>query len=668
MTTKLKLFMVAFLLPLFGLQAQSKLDNKVLITIGDEKITVKEFIDVYNKNNVDNEVIEKKTIDEYLDLFVNFRLKVKEAENMKLDTALSFKKELGGYRKQLAKPYFTNEQISEDLLAEAYERKMKDVRAAHILIALDKHALPADTLMAYNRAIELRNRIIKGESFEEVAEKESDDPSARDRAAIPGQAPFRKGNRGDLGYFTVFDMVYPFETGAYETPVGEVSMPVRSDFGYHLIKVSERSDALGVIQAAHIFLALTPDATAEDVAAKEEKINNIYKEIQEGKDFKSAVTSYSEDRGSAQRGGELTPFTVSRIVPEFIVTIKNMKEGEISAPIRTLYGFHIVKLLGVKRPGTLEEESTKMKERIAKDSRSLKTEAAVIQHIKADSKFKEYPKTLNAFLSTLDSTIIAGKFEISNNAEQDAVLFKLGQTAYSVKDFAAYITKKQTKQQTTSVPAVYGYQLYNEFVDASSLEYEDSKLEEKYPDFAALMNEYRDGILLFDLMDKEVWSRALKDTVGLAEFHQKNAQKYAWKERVDAMIFTISRPESLEKMKKLFEENLKPEEYREALQRDSIRYVSIQRGKFEKGDNQYVDRVEWKVGRSEELTSTVEKTVVVVNILETFDPMLKTLSEAKGLITSDYQNYLEKQWIANLREKYPVVIDDKLLEKVKAEY
>ena len=264
------LFVVSFV----SASAQSKLDKKVLMTIGDQKVTVKEFTDVYEKNNMKGDVIEKKTVDEYLDLFVNFRMKVMEAYEMKLDTNAKFKKELEGYRKQLAKPYFTNDEVSEELVEEAYQRKLKDIRASHILFTCDKHALPADTLKAYNKAMDVRKRALKGEDFGKLADTYSQDPSARGQKASD-KTPARPGNHGDLGYFTVFDMVYPFETGAYNTKEGEISMPIRSDFGYHIIKVQSITDAMGVINAAHIFLQLPSDASEEEVQNMKTKADNI---------------------------------------------------------------------------------------------------------------------------------------------------------------------------------------------------------------------------------------------------------------------------------------------------------------------------------------------------------------------------------------------------------
>ena len=313
--------------------AQSKLDKQVLMTIGDTPVTVKEFCDVYTKNNLKSDVIDKKSVDDYLDLFTTFRMKVMEAYAMQLDTSAKFKREFEGYRKQLAKPYFTNDEISEELIEEAYQRKLKDIRASHILINCDKHALPSDTLKAYEKAMDIRKKALKGEDFAHLAVLYSQDPSARDMKATE-KTPARKGNKGDLGYFTVFDMVYPFETGAYNLKEGEISMPVRSDFGYHIIKVNSITDALGNITAAHIFLRVPQDASEEDAQAVKEKADRIYEELTSntGAKWKDMVLKYSEDNGTKGTNGELSTFTVSRVVPQFIEAIKGLKPGEIAHP------------------------------------------------------------------------------------------------------------------------------------------------------------------------------------------------------------------------------------------------------------------------------------------------------------------------------------------------
>ena len=647
--------------------SQSKLDKKVLMTIGDEPVTVKEFTEIYNKNNLKDEVIEKKSVDEYLELFVNYRMKVMEAYEMQLDTSAKFRKELDGYRKQLAKPYFTNDEVSEELVEEAYQRKLKDVRASHILINCDKHALPADTLKAYNKAMEIRKKALKSD-FGMVAETYSQDPTARDHKA-DASGPARKGNHGDLGYFTVFDMVYPFETGAYNTPEGEISMPVRSDFGYHIIKVNSVTDALGVVTAAHIFLKLDADASEEDVQAMRAKADNIYKEIMDsdGKGWKDAVMKYSDDRGSANRSGELTPFTVSRIVPEFIETLKQLQPGEISKPVRTNYGFHIIKLISNTGVGSFEKERQAIAERVEKDMRSHKTEEVVLQQIKKDYGFKNNDKHIDQFIGSVDSTILSGKYVPAADLKSESVLFSIGKARYKVSDFVEYIQEKQTPQRYVSAKT-YAYQLFEAFQKAKIMDYADAHLEEKYPEFKTLMREYNDGILLFDLMEKEVWGKAISDTAGLREFFDRNASNYMWGDRVKACVITVNRPESLPKVRQYLDEGVPFDSLRATIARDSVQFVAVRNSFYQHGDNVFVDQTEWKAGVRNEIPSSVDKSTVIVNIIELRKPEKKTLNEARGIATSDYQTELEEQWMEKLRGKYPVKVNEKVLNQVRALY
>ena len=660
--------LTSILMSAFGLNAQSKLDKQVLMTIGDEKVTVKDFTDVYYKNNLKSEVLEKKSVDEYLDLFVNFRMKVMEAEAQQLDTSAKFRRELAGYRKQLAKPFMSSDDITDELLQEAYERKQKDIRASHILIRCDKHALPSDTLKAYNKAMDIRNRAMKGEDFGDLAVRYSEDPSAKPVKASD-QGPARPGNRGDLGFFTVFDMVYPFETGAYNTKEGEISMPVRSDFGYHIIKVNSVTDAMGTIQAAHIFLQLPFDAPADEVAAMKQKAENIYKEVmaQDGKNWNEAVTKYSDDRGTVSRGGALSNFTVSRIVPEFIEACKSLEVNEIAKPVRTDYGFHIIKLLSKSGVGSFEKESKGLTERIEKDMRSKKSEELVLKQVKKEYNFKANDKNIEAFMATVDSTILDAAYVPSDNVDMNATLFTIDKHPTTVMDFVDYIKAKQTRQKYVT-PATYAYQLYESFSNEKMMDYADAHLEDKYPEFKAMVQEYRDGILLFELMDREVWTKAVKDTVGLKEFHERNADKYMWSNRVLATVVTVTRPESLPKVKELIANGTPLDSLRSEMTRDSINYAYVRKGFYQKGDNQFVDQTEWKVGTMNEIPSTVDQSTVIVCIRELREPEPKTLKEAKGLVISDYQVELEQKWMETLHEKYPVIIDEKVLDKVRKLY
>ena len=666
----LKMFVLAaFVMPAFFANAQSKLDKQVLMTIGDQDVTVKEFNDVYYKNNLKSDVIEKKSVDDYLDLFTTFRMKVMEAERLQLDTSAKFQRELAGYRKQLAKPFMSSDDVTEELLEEAYQRKLKDIRASHILIRCEKNALPSDTLKAYNRAISIRKKALaKGADFGALADQYSDDPSAKGMKATD-QNPARPGNHGDLGYFTVFDMVYPFETGAYNTKEGEISMPIRSSYGYHIIKVQSVTDAMGSIQAAHIFLQLPYDAPEEDVAAMQQKANNIYNELmeQDGKNWSEKVKQYSDDKGTVTRDGTLSSFTVSRIVPEFIEVCKSLEIGQIAKPVRTNYGFHIIKLLGKSGIGTFEKEKQGLAERVEKDMRSKKSEEVVLKQVKKEYKFKQNDKNLEAFIATVDSTILRKEYEPSEKVDMNATLFSLQNNPTKVSEFVNYIKENMTMQKYAS-PGAYAYQLYESFSNGVVMDYADAHLEEKYPEFKALVQEYRDGILLFDLMDKEVWSKAVKDTLGLEEFHQRNASKYMWEDRAYASIITIARPESLPKVKALLDSGVELDSLRSVVQRDSIPGVFVRKAYFQKGDNNFVDQTEWKVGVRNEIPSTVDQSTTIVCIRELRKPEPKTLKEARGLVTSDYQVELEQKWVKSLKERYPVKINEKVLDKVRQMY
>ena len=666
----LKLFALAsFVVPALFATAQSKLDKQVLMTIGDQDITAKEFCDVYYKNNLKSDVIEKKSVDDYLELFTTFRMKVMEAERLQLDTSAKFQKELAGYRKQLAKPFMSSDDITDELMQEAYQRKQKDIRASHILIRCDKNALPSDTLRAYNKAMDIRKKALaKGADFGALADQYSDDPSAKGWEASD-QRPASPGNHGDLGYFTVFDMVYPFETGAYNTKEGEISMPIRSDFGYHIIKVQSVTDAMGTIQAAHIFLQLPFNAPEDDATAMKQKADNIYKQLmdQDGKNWNEIVAQYSDDKGTISRQGALSNFTVSRIVPEFIEVCKSLDINEIGKPVRTNYGYHIIKLLGKSGVGSFEKESKGLSERIEKDMRSKKSEEVVLKQVKSEYKFKQNDKNLETFLATVDSTILRAAYEPAASVDMNATLFTIEGKPTKVSDFVGYI-KENMKMQKYVTPATYAYQLYETFSNTTVMDYADAHLEEKYPEFKELVQEYKDGIMLFDLMDREVWDKAVKDTTGLKEFHERNASKYMWGNRAYATIITVTREESLPKVKALLDSGIELDSLRSAIQRDSIKYAFVRRGYYQKGDNQFVDQTEWKVGVRNEIASTVDQSTTIVCIRELRNPEPKTLKEARGLVTSDYQVELEKNWVQSLKERYPVKINEKVLDKVRKLY
>ena len=655
------------LLPVFTLvlllSSNAQVNNdEVLMTIAGKQVYVGEFLNIYQKNNVKGEAIDKKSLDEYLDLFINFKLKVKQAEELGLDTVSSFRTELNGYREQLAKPYFTDEATLNRLMLEAYEREKTDLRASHIFFRLKPDATPEDTLIAYQKAMAAREKLMKGDSFESVVIEFSEDPSSKDREATQ-QHPFLKGNKGDLGFFAVFDMVYPFENGAWNTPTGSVSMPVRTEYGYHLIKVTARRPALGKVTVAHIFLAIPKNATAEDSSRIEKRIDSVYAKLTAGYNFEDLVKTYSDDKGSAAKGGVLPAFGVNRMVPEFVDAIYSLDNvGDYTKPILTTYGWHIVKLIERKTQKPLEEEKVELKQRIMKDNRGDQTRQVVIARIRNEYGVTEDPAALKVFYGVVTDSIFLGKWKASMAGELTGTIFKIGNIAFSQKDFADYLASSQRKQEKQGIES-YVNRMYKDFMDENLLKYENSQLEQKYPEFKALMGEYRDGILLFDLTDQKVWSKAVKDTLGLAAFYQKNKNNYKWDTRLDASICTVKDAKEVLKVKNLLRSGISDAEVLKQVNSDSLKILTIESGKFSRKENKLIDAIPWTPGFSNEtVTNGITEFVYVRKVLK---PAVKELNEARGLITADYQNYLEKEWIASLRATYPVEVNKDVLAKIK---
>ena len=665
-TLKTWLIALSFMMAPSLLSAQSY-TKKTLITLGDKEITVKEFMDTYEKNNVNTEVIDKKSVDEYLDLYIDFKLKVAEAENLKMDTSASFIKELNNYRQQLAKPYFSNDDITDELVKEAYERMQYDINAAHILIKCDVNAVPSDTMAAYKKAMSIRERALKGENFGDLAAELSDDPSARDYEEIPGVRKAYKGNRGELGYFTVFDMVYPFETGVYNTAEGDISMPVRSSFGYHIIKVNSKTPASGYIRAAHIFLAVDPNDPTKTDSIVKIKAQNIYNEVvNDDKNWTDYVRRYSDDKGTLANNGVLSPFRVNQIVPEFITVVKSLQPNQISEPVKTSFGYHIIKLVGSTTPGTFEYEQEKIKEKVERDMRGQLSEDIAMRRIMKDNNFKENTKVKDAFIATIDSTIIEGQYTVAEKVNLKQVLFSTKDKSWTLQNFVDYIYSKQ-KRQGFLTPAAYAYQLYDNYLQQEVFAYEDSKLEEKYPEFKSLVQEYHDGILLFSLMENQVWNKASEDTLGLQDYYERNKDSYMWNDRVRAVIVTCQRKDNVEEIKNLVVEGIEIDSLRTYL-RENKSQASVRYTFYQKGDNVNVDATEWKEGAVALYPSKVDNSTQIIKIMEVRQPEPKTFKEARGVVTSGYQAELEIKWLEQLREKYSVTIDEKLLNKVKENY
>lgn len=626
--------------------------EQVLMSIDDKEITKEEFEAIYKKNNRDS-VITKEDLDEYVELFVNFKLKVLEAEEMGMDTIAKFKRELKGYRDQLARPYLVDKAVTDSLVREAYERMQSDVSAAHILIKLPPSPSPADTLEAYNRILSLKSKVESDPSkFGEIAKVESEDPSA-------------KSNSGDLGYFTSLQMVYPFETAVYNTQIGKVTGPVRTRFGYHLVKVNDKRPARGQIRVAHIMIR-SEDSDPDDVKESlKQRADEVYEKLKSGEDFTALAKKFSDDRTSAAKGGELPPFGAGKMVEEFEEASFSLTEvGQISEPVKSPYGWHIIKLVEKIEMKSFEDYEKELKNKISRDSRSDITKDSFINKRKNEYNYQDYKKRLKPFYQGIDTSYFSSNWEVpAGLKESDKVLFELNGIKYSQAQFGEFLISRMRGSRSEIDTELLIDESFDNWVNSEIMSYEDSILEEKHTEFRALMQEYRDGILLFDLTDQKVWSKAVKDTVGLEAYYNSNQSQFMWDERAGYDIYTVEDDKTAVKVKKMLKKGKNQDEIRSALNEDSALKVRVSSGLEQKDQEPIFDMVPWQVGVSDPVND--EGQIKVVHIKEIRQPEPKAFDDARGLITAAYQNYLEEEWISALREKHEISVNKDVLYTIE---
>ncbi len=629
----------------YSLIAQS--DEEVLFTFGQDQVKVGEFMHVYEKNNMlDSLIYERASIDEYLELYTNFKLKVKEAESRGYDTLPNINKELATYRKQLAKTYLTDKQITEKLMKEAYERMQSEVEVAHILF---KTAGVGDDITAFQKAEKVKKEIMEGADFTEMAKKHSGDPSVKD-------------NDGKLGYVSVFQTVYPFENAVYNTEPGTISDPIKTKFGYHLVKVDNKRKSRGKLKVAHILVKIPADAKEDDLYKN--KIDTIYQQAIAGTDFSQLARMYSDDRATSAKGGELPMFGSGRMVKEFedaSFALDNI--GDISKPIKTRFGFHLIKLLDRKTVGTYKEMTPEIKRRLNKDARSSVSKDLFVERLLKEYKYKEHDGVLEDFIAKVTDQVLIPKYRKPDSISFDAKLYDLDGKTYIEQDLVDMLQKK-TPGRRGQAKEVTIRSFFKNMVADQVMNMEESRLETKYPEFKRQMKEYRDGILLFELTDEMVWSKAVADSVGLQDFYDRNKGTYMWKQRAEAVIYECKDEATAEKARELVgKRKYTAEEIQEEINADGQELISYKEGKYEKGQNGVLDQIPWDKGLSFVIFNK-DKTTSFADVMQILEPMPKELSEARGYIVSDYQKELEAAWIKELRKKYPVKVDKDVQAKL----
>ncbi len=616
--------------------AEKKSKSLVLFSLRNNPVYTDEFIYLYKKNHLNPGDFTEKKVDEYLNLFINFKLKVSEAKSRGLDTTAAFNKEFKSYKEELKKPYLAEKDELDRLTKEAYQRLNEEVKASHILITLKPDAASADTLAAFTKIMTIRSRVMGGENFEKVAEQVSEDPSA-------------KSNGGNLGYFTALQMVYPFEQAAYSLKVGEISQPVRTRFGYHLLKVTDRKPARGEVEVSHIILRT---GSPDDKKVKN-KILEIYDQLRGGRSWEELCREYSEDPATKDSGGKLRPFGVGALagIPQFEAVAFSLKQpGEISDPFQSAYGWHIVRLeKKIPMPAFSQVEET-LKRKVSRDERLQIADKRLQEEKRKLYGFSENVEIKNSLINTADTTLQRGKWKFNgDNSLRPKTIFVLQNKSYDVGQLILFMERKQTT--TALSPGAYMTQLYESFVDEKLTEIEDTKLLAENADFRNLLTEYEEGILLFTIMEKEVWNRDANDTVALHNFYRENKEKYKAGDRVHARVFTITDKNFLEEIKTKVNTG-------DSLKKDDLKkFKSIQPFRnYERGDNKAIDKVSWAIG----LQSVEEsETYFLIEIDRLVPPGIKSFEETRAQVVSDYQEILEKKWLTELRQKYPVKINNK---------
>lgn len=683
-------------------------DKEPLFTIDSLAVYPDEFLYAYEKSNKNKGEIEP--IEDYLDLYIDFKLKVTEAKAEGIDTTRAYKNELNGYLEEIKKPYLTTEKVNKELVNEAYERLQQEVNASHILIRVDKDAKAEDTLKAYQKIRQIKNKFEAGESFEALAREYSEDPSA-------------KSNNGLLGWFTAFQMVYPFESAAYQTEVGKISPIIRTQFGYHIIKVNDKRETLGRIKIAHIMKRFPPQASTEDSLKTEKEIRDVYGKLKSGENWFILATKESEDLSTKDNGGSLPWFGAGQLPPSMeSVAFELEEKGELSQPIESPYGWHILKLEDKRGVGSLESMRESLSRRVQRDQRSELKEVEVIKKLKAENSFSKNTEAYELLKSK--ETLNASNFK---RKELEMTLFSITEKDFSILDFLnEYDSTNQVNLEL------------EKFEKSKLIQYEENNLEAKYPEYKFLRQEYKDGLLLFEIMNQKVWSKIGEDTTALKKYYEENRSEYKSDRKLKIASIVFSDTSSIKPFKKPIKDTYFPltqqQEYvgsekiaeqikindslghrvfislilpKNINKNDSIklfedlnqtfsnmevvkliysdenkiylqllseanRLLAENNERIESASTDIIDVSEnskWNNKNEGDYIKNVDKNgMIELNfIINSYPPKQKTFDEAKAELMEDYQKHLENQWLNELKKKYSVSVNELVLNKLKSE-
>ncbi len=646
-----KILIVFVLLGYLSLSAQD--DKEILMRVNNKPVTVETFVKMYTKNLDLVQDETQKDIDNYLNLFINYRLELEDVYAKRYDTLPKFKREFKGYRNDLAKKYLNDDELIDKQVKELYERMKTDVKVAHILIQIPPNASPKDSLNAYNKIMKIYKEALASKDFAALVVKYSEDPSAKD-------------NKGDLDYINVFHTVYPFESAAYNTPVGKISKPFRTRFGYHIVKVLNRRPARGNIEVAHI---MTMDRKGEPKKKESDaktRIEEIYTKLKSGKgEFGKLAKQFSDDKGSAKQGGRLREFGIRQMIPEFenqAFALKN--PGDISKPFHTKYGWHIIKLLNKYPLQPFEKEKQQLRYQVTRDERSKLGREKLIRRLKKDFKIdmkgalsKVYALINKDFFKTM------WKFPKSSDLLDKTLITINGEMDVKYADFFHYLSANQYKDESQyKDKEIIVKMLFEKFKDQKVLDYFNKNLEKFYPDFADIVNEYRNGLLMFYIKSDMIWNKSIKDTLGLKQFFQSNKEKFKLPKRFDVLTLQFDHKKTAKKALKCLKKNKSLDDIKKKFSGETI----LAKEREYNVDDAFVKT--HGIDKNKYVQYKENGQYFVLKRIKIKAPESPELEKVKGKITNEYQKYLEQEWLKKLKRKYPVKLNENIWKKVRAKY
>lgn len=640
------LFTIVFILFLLNGYGQQNQED-ILFIVDQEPVYSSEFIRVYSKNLDLVQDESQKNVDQYLTLFTNYKLKLKEARALGFHKKASYIRELENYKKQLVKNFVTDTKVTDALVKEAYQRVSYDVKASHILIRVSENATPQDTLVAYNNIIKLRDRAT-AEGFEKVRKE------VHNGQNIFGEA---------LGYFSGFKMVYKFENVAFNTEVDAISEVFRTRFGFHFLKVFDKRASRGACTVAHIMVSHKQKDTLNGLP--EVRVQEIYKKINQGETFEALAKQFSDDKSSASKGGLLSPFSSGQLSSsEFEDVAFNLVHiGDVSEPFKTDYGWHIVKLHNKTPIEPFVDLKPELEVKVKRDERSKLIDDALVNKLKVRYKVKDNREAIEYFTSILNDDYFKRIWKLPVDFKENKELFAINKQQFLFKGFGNYLIKSQRTVEPKSSFKNIVTRKYNAYLNSSLIKYQEENLEFENEEFANIVNEYRDGLLLFDLMETTIWNAAKTDSVGIQDFYNIHKNNYVLPQRIDAIVASSSKQKALKKVSKLLEQGMAVEQIKNLVNANDEIQVIFTSGIMDSTHQAIPSQFKFEKGISKIYNHN--NTLVLVQAKDVLPERKKTFEEAKGLIIGDYQAYKEENWLTELREKYKVVVNQSALDKVK---